>query len=133
MKATLKIEAIGDNSYQMMRSYCSIANSASSGMGALLASPEPPYWVAIVYDKTPTGYLKNLLPGKKDYVKSNSVGSRGVFIWYILLSGYVYEVSAPVSWKRTKHYFCTVTDDGDIVEISREDVDEWIKQNVDLE
>lgn len=128
MKATLKVEAIGDNTYQMFRLYQTAVSSAAPSIGAALESPKAPYWVAIIYGKTGSRYLKNFLNGKKDYTKANSKGSRGVYIWYILQSGYVYEVSSPVSWKRISHYYCKVTDEGEIVEITQDEVDQWIAE-----
>jgi len=110
MKAVLKIEAIGDNIYQLMRRYKYI-----------LGSPHQSFWVAkIIGTDARYKYQRMFLSGNKDYRKSNSVGSRGVFLWYLLDSNNVYEVSAPISWKRTERYFCTVNQAGKIIKVNED-------------
>jgi hypothetical protein len=130
MKASLKIEAIGDNSFQEMRFYTNILNDGAPGLGDLLGAPKPDYWVAMItgYDKK-YGYSRQFLRGKKDYKKSNSVGSRGIYLFYLLDSGYIYEVSQPITWQKTRRYYCTVIDDGEIIEIGKDLVDQWVKDH----
>lgn len=116
MKATLVIEAIGDN-----------ARSPYGGLlGAYLSIP-PRYWVARISGRDPRyKWQRQFLRGLKDYSKSNSVGSRGIMVTYLLDSGHVYEVKQPVSWKRSEHYYCRVTGDGGIVRIADTEVDSWL-------
>lgn len=130
MKATLKVEAIGDNTYQYMRLWIGILNDGALGLGDAIGAPKPDYWVAMIvgFDKK-FGYSRQFLKAKKDYAKANAKGSRGVFLWFFLESGYVYEVSAPKNWKKLDRYFCTVTDDGDIQRVNKEFVDQWIKDH----
>lgn len=121
MKANLKIEAIGHDSYQFMRSW-----------SRLMDMPKPDYWVAMITGKYSGGYKLAYLVAKTDYKHANSVGSRGVYLHYILESGHIYQVSQPISWKRTRKYYCTVTDEGEIVEVNEEYVDQWIKDHWEL-
>lgn len=128
LKATLKIEAIGQNTFEYARFIEGILKYG--GLGGLLGYPKPHYWAAKITGRDPKyGYARSFLRPKIDYAKSNSAGSRGVFLWYIFESGEIYEVSSPVSWKRTRRYFCMVTEDGDIVEIGKEEVEEWINEH----
>ncbi len=53
-----------------------------------------------------------LRPASTDYSKSNSVGSRGVYLNFLLEYNKIYEVSSPDSWKSTSRYFIKVTEDG---------------------
>jgi hypothetical protein len=131
MKASLKIEAIGDNTYQYTKLWKGILNSGMPGLGDMLTEGvRVPYWVARIIGHDPKyKYVREFLKGKKDYTKANSKGSRGVYLWYILESGYVYEVSSPSTWSRIDRYFCTVTDDGEIQRVDKDYVDQWIKDH----
>jgi len=130
MKYSLKIEAIGDDQYQYMRLWTNILNMGVPGLGDLLGTPKPNYWVALItgFDNK-FNYSRQFLKPKKDYAKSNNKGSRGVYFYYILESGYIYQVSSPITWKRTEKYFCIVSDDGEIQRVEKDFVDQWIKDH----
>lgn len=102
MKATLKLEIIGGNrpSVALIRP------------GAPVAAP----------------FGRAYLKGKRDYAKANSVGSRGVYEWFILESGCVYAVTAQVSWKATRLYFVQATERGEVLEISEEIAEEIVNK-----
>ncbi len=90
-------------------------------------------WVAQIVGIDPHyGYKRVFLRGKYDYTRANSVGSRGIFVFYMLESGHIYEVSDPISWKRINRYFCTVSQVGDIIQISKEEVNAWLKNGAVL-
>lgn len=117
--AFLKIECIGDDIDQFFKALPE----------RLVGPTQPKQWVAELTgfdDKF--GYKREFLPYNKDYSRANSKGSRGVYAHYILEQGRVYEVKEPVSWKNTIRYFCAVDAEGDIVKISKEDVDECLKE-----
>lgn len=48
-------------------------------------------------------------------------------MFYILESGHYYEVKRRISWKRSERFFCVVTDQGDIEEVEREEVEAWAR------
>lgn len=109
MRAVIKIECIGD--------------------GGRLGPSR--YGVSEISGIYPSGGLRKVpLRCNKDYSKANSVGSRGVYAYYIVKPGCIYEVHEPVSWKRTKHYFCTVTLDGEIVELTMEEVFDRLRRRI---
>lgn len=110
MKAALKLELIGDN-IRMQFEDCINQNSFSK---VLLGDFPPDTWVADVTDSD-----KKYLTQKRDYSQANGTGSRGVYAWYTLESCRIYEVKERVSWKRTRHYYVRVTEDGDIVECQK--------------
>jgi hypothetical protein len=123
VKASLKIEAIADNSYQYVRLATAICESVIPGSGAAIWGKLPaPYWVAEI-----TGldikyrYARRFLKGTKDFTDSNSVGSRGIYVYYVLESGRIYEILAPTSWRRSRQYFARVDDNGQIIDIGDSD------------
>lgn len=129
MKATLKIEAFGDNNRQSEKLWRSILDGVKDGLGeAVLGKPPTPYWVAEIVGAHPKyRYERVFVSGKKDYANANGAGSRGVFAWFILESGKMYEVKKQTSWKSFDQYFCRVAGTCDIERMSKEEVDEWIK------
>lgn len=73
------------------------------------------------------GFDREFLRGRKDYSKANSIGSRGVYLWYILESGRYYEVKERTSWSGSDRYFVKVTMGGDIERVSKSEVEHWLK------
>jgi len=131
MLASLKIEAIGDNAVQSSRFFRSLFNDLLPGSGdAAIGSFPSRYFVAEI-----TGVSKKFkwdrrfLRGNKDYARSNSSGSRGIFIYYTLESGKIYEVKEPASWKSFDRYFCYVNSSGDIIKILESEILEWLTRN----
>lgn len=126
MKASLKIEAIGDDTEMLVAHH---ASRLSQIVGRSLARaftadiPRRSWCAEIIGRDTRYGYQRVFLRCKKDYRESNSKGSRGIYKLYILESGdHIYEVSCPVSWRNTDRYFCRVSDDGDIVRLTESDI-----------
>ena len=131
MLAQLKIEAIGDSTDAQIKAY---HKTVSTMLGrnfadAFIGKSAPSYWVArITGTDIRYGYQREFLHGKKDYTNANSIGSRGVEVSYLLESGNIYEVKKHVSWKRSVRYFCTVDDNGDIIDMSKEEVDQCLQK-----
>jgi hypothetical protein len=50
-------------------------------------------------------FLKEPVPAQRDYSQANGMGSRGVYAYYLVDEGPVYEVIKPVSWNRSDHYY----------------------------
>ncbi len=120
MKASLKLECIGDNRLCWLRAL----DRLSGGSGSLGGG----YWVAEIRGTHPKyKYDRAFLRCKKDYRNANSVGSRGVYAHYILEEDKIYEVSEPRSWKRIDRYFCSVTPQGDIERMTEEEVQAWLR------
>jgi len=80
-------------------------------------------WVAQIIGKDwQFGFRRNFLRGNIDYSQASGTGKRGVYLWFILEDGMVYEVEHHVSWKNQRRYFCTVKE-GQVIEISKAEVD----------
>lgn len=108
-----RLEATGDDTNAMLRD--------------LGLSPAYPVWVAEIVGTDPRfGLARRFLPSRKDYAKANSVGSRGVYLHYALRRGRVYEVRSMPSWKGGRRWFLRVTEDGEKVEMTREEVLAWL-------
>lgn len=124
MKSILKLELFGEDTRELFKIYrdifyiCGANDFFDKNIGTMPRSS----WVAEIIGPDEMYRLKrNFIRPKLDYSRSNGKGSRGVFAEYILESGKIYEVLSRETWNRSRRYFCTVTLDGDISEISEED------------
>lgn len=63
--------------------------------------------------------------GQIDYSEANSVGSRGVYLYYPLDDG-IYEVNERVSWTKVRRYFLLV-EQGQKREIPQEEAETCLK------
>jgi len=132
MKGLLKIEAIGDDTDQLLQFFTNYTNSLCPGLGdkTFGAKPKPSYWVAQItgFHKV-YNYERVFLKGKKDYAHTNRNGSRGIYIYYLVESGNLYEVKRPISWKKEERFYFIITEDGEIQKVDKEYVDQWINKN----
>lgn len=133
MMIQIKIERIGDNTRAQAKFYKNFANSLISGAGDALFGqngtiPSRSWVCKILGEDTKYKFKREFLRPNLDYSEANSIGSRGVYAYYNLESGHIYEVSSPVSWKNTERYFCRVENDA-IVYMEKEEVIEWLKSH----
>lgn len=130
MKAVLELEVIGDNLYayrRMVREGKADPQPRQTAQADKLAPKGTRPWVARITGlDAHYGLSREFVRfQQKDYTQANSVGSRGVFVYYTLDPG-VYEVNERVTWQKTRRYFIRVDSDT-ITEITREEVLEWLK------
>lgn len=124
MKAFLEIELIGDNVCQMCKLYRNITDEMIPGLGgATFGSIPPSGWVAEIkgFDSK-YKYVRHFLRYKKDYSRSNSKGSRGVYAEYLLESGKIYDIK-----DNKQRYFCIVNEEGNILHLDESEVISWLK------
>lgn len=107
----LRLEAIGDH-MQWLRE-----------VGVPVRRP----WIAEIVS---IGFGRKFLRGQKDYLLANSIGSRGVYVYYNLHHGKLYEVNELATWGRTDRYFAVVGDEDEIVRLSREEAEEWLLRSI---
>lgn len=115
MSALLKLECIG---------YVPMPPTALERrlIRAIGGMPAARAWCAEIAGTDPKyTYARRFLKPQYDYEHANSVGSRGVYAFYILAEGGIYEVSSPQSWQRTDRYFCVV-ENNKIRRISEQEV-----------
>ena len=116
-RAILELEMRYDNIVQQMRFNKKLTASIIHDPSALAvwAGSKGSPWVSEL------GH--GIVHYKKDYSRSNSNGSRGVYAVYTLEEGKVYEVNA---W--SERYFCTVRD-WQVVRLENEEVEAWLKNH----
>lgn len=113
MKAVIACEHFGPTASERMRPY-------------LYPVLPPQHWVARIVGRDARGRLvRRHVRGKWDHERDR--GMRGTFVYYTIESGSFYEVLQRIGWdrKKSRHYYCTVNDDGDVVEVEREEVERW--------
>jgi hypothetical protein len=72
-------------------------------------------WVAEIVGIHPKWkFTREFLRGKRDLTHASRNASRGVYFYYTLQPGRLYEVSNPVSNKHTDRYFCRVENEADV-------------------
>lgn len=114
---SLRLECIGDNGYKAIRDIADVDLSP---------------WVAQITGYDPTYfYRRHFIRGNKDYSEGNSIGSRGVYLYFSLGDG-IYEVKEHKSWGRTIRYFLRVHE-GQATEITTGEVGMWLNRNRNLQ
>jgi hypothetical protein len=84
----------------------------------------PVGWVARITGRDAKhGLAREFLRGSVSFrdVK-DEIGARGVFRWYELAEGALFEVNAPLSWTSADRYFCR-SERGRVVRMTREEID----------
>ena len=127
MAYILKLECIGDNIRAQSRFVTNIINEIYDGLGdVVVGRPPSGPWVAEIDGKHPKyRWERRFLDGRKDYSEANSIVSRGVYLYYILAPGHIYEVNDLVSWQSRQRYFCRVDDNGALNHLTLENLN-WI-------
>lgn len=110
MKANIKIEAIGHGNDQLFKFWGMVLDECvCRGLSKIIEMPTRYGVWKVVGD--------NMIEvrGRTDYSQSNSKGTRGVYINYILDGGKIYYVNNPISWKCVERFFATVDQSGNII------------------
>lgn len=135
-RAVLRLEYISENlyAYQHARTWLGIAeNAAVERYRAYLGrdSGKPGVWqitgFGLAPDDDALGIPFQMRPvsGQIDYSQANSVGSRGVYLYYALTPG-AYLVHERTSWRHTRTYYLLVEDEMKR-EVTREEVVAWLQ------
>jgi len=107
-RITIRLESIGDDQRARMREFRRgrIDMRASDIVRAAGLEHRGP-WVAEITGLDDAGRMaKRLLWGQKSYAEANGIGSRGVYFYYHLEPGRLYQVQVPRTWARVERYFC---------------------------
>lgn len=128
MKATLSLEFIGADTAASYNGWIRLVDAMRPGLGRrTFGSRMTGPWVAEITGRHPKlKYERTFLRPNTDYSKANRKGSRGVYRWFVLESGKLYQVHARMSWKNSGRYFCAVTETGDIYTLKDEEVEDWL-------
>ncbi len=66
-------------------------------------------WVAEITGPDPRyGLAREFLRGRRSYRHASRTGCHGIYQWYELQEGRIYEVCAPLTATRWERYFCRV-------------------------
>lgn len=125
MRTTLKLECIGDNHVQEWRNACRFMGGILNG-GSMRGGPPRPWVAKITMDGDQI--KRTFLRGQKDYSEANSVGSRGVYLYFHLEMG-LYDVFSLETWKRSRRYFLKVEESGETKELEKEEAITWARKN----
>lgn len=114
MKAAFGVEAIGLGASDRI-----VARHA----GVRFRETQP--WLAKITGPCERyGYQRTFLRARTDYSQSNSVGSRGIWLWWTLDADRLYQARYRTSWALSswREMFLTVTGEGEVVELSAEEM-----------
>ena len=124
--AVLKLEFIAENYHHQKHSNFH-PHPPSERYSEYLGHNKSRPWVAMIkgYDEK-FGIAREFVRGQIDYSQSNSVGSRGVYLYYALKPG-IYEVNERSTWSKVRRFFVRV-EGAAYEEISKEEVEQWLNE-----
>lgn len=131
MRYLLGLEAVGDDTHQLLRLHQMVVGGCVSdpGLRRLVSGGPPRSWVAEVTGRCPTyGFAREFMRPLKDYRNANAKGSRGIMLYYHLRPGRIYEVNARQGWSRIERYFCRVQD-GCLIRLTRTEVERCLSED----
>lgn len=71
------------------------------------------------------GFQREFLKPLTDYSEANSKGSRGIYLYFHLLEGVVYDVFEHLTWKKERRRYI-VNVNGQLNELTKEEVVEYL-------
>lgn len=135
MKTTICLAFPAADCYQWFRHATKTYNNISSGLGDyIIGGPtkgSKPWIAKIIGYCGKYKFRRLFITPKWDYSKSNSRGSSGVRLWFTLDYFEIYEINQRVSSKKSQRYFCTVNSNGDLIELTEQDVEKWLKDHLE--
>lgn len=136
MKAAFCAEAIGfgiqqetDALYRTESAVCTtVGVSPDDLFGRRPPSMNP--WVAEITGRDERfGLARVFVPAKRDYRETNSQATRGVWFWWTLESGRIYETRYRESWGGGfTRKFLRVGNGGEVEDVDREEVERWLNE-----
>lgn len=101
----------------------------------------PPRHLRADYERRP--WCAEILPGtqgklwdrkflecRHDIRQSNGKGTQGIRRCYVLETGPLYEAQRQTGWQRAYRVFLRVTENGNIQELDRQEVLQWLRKKV---
>jgi hypothetical protein len=138
MIAVIGLEVIGDDARDRKRRRAMSGTSdklafrramSSGRLGEMMRDAirqegAPVGWVARITGRDPKyGLAREFLRGSVSFRDvEDELGARGVFRWYELAEGALFEVNAPLSWTSAERYFCR-SERGRVVRMTRDEID----------
>lgn len=134
MKATIKLEYIGESQDARLSMYSKIIDQVADGLGGKVTGNtrlRQPWVAEIAGIDSKFGFKREFLKGNWQRKRSNGTGSRGVEIWFTLELGKLYEIKSFKSWRSIDRYFCIITNDGNVNRITEIEAMEWLKDRLE--
>jgi hypothetical protein len=129
MIAVIGLEVIGDDARDRKRRRAMSGTSDKLAFRRAMTSGRfgenaPVGWVARITGRDAKyGLAREFLRGSVSFRDvEDELGARGVFRWYELAEGALFEVNAPLSWTSAERYFCR-SERGRVVRMTREEID----------
>jgi hypothetical protein len=86
-------------------------------------------WIAEIVGIHPKWkFTRKFKRGKRDFTHASRNASRGVYFYYVLQPGTIYEISNPLSNKNTDRYFCRIENEEE-VRMNEQEVLMWLKED----
>lgn len=123
MRAVVRLELIADDYFYHVKHGTKSLDWQVRYMRRL-GHDHSPSWLALLTGVRNGDFLRCWPEGTRDYSAANSVGSRGIYVYYVLRDG-IYEVNDRYEFDRVRHYFIRV-EQGQIHRISREQAITWL-------
>lgn len=127
MRHILKLEFIGHDRYSMAKKYPKQIQQTVNNMGIrqminfYKCPPSKPWVAEILGLNTEYQFTRKFLKGQIDYSEASGVGSRNVFMYFILQPSTIYEINHPKTWRNTDRYFLII-EGNDKKRLTREEV-----------
>lgn len=87
---------------------------------------ERPWLAEITGRDSRFGYTRAFRKAKVDYREASKDDARGVWFWWTLESGCIYETRHRTRDGASVHRFLRVTDDGDVADMTAGEVEQWL-------
>ena len=75
-------------------------------------------------------FERRFLKPNRDYSQANRTGSRGVYDYFNLDEGKIYDIKSPQSWKSVDRYYCRI-EGGRIVRMDEDEVYRCLKNRLE--
>ena len=127
----IKLERIGDD----VRSYAKLCRgiideALGKGLGSAVVGniPSPCFCAEITGLHPKFKFERRFLKPNRDYSQANRTGSRGVYDYFNLEDGKIYDIKSPQSWKSVDRYYCRI-EGGRIVRMDEDEVYRCLKNH----
>ncbi len=129
MFTQIRLELIGWKTWQDDRLQMAIADRIVPGVGRNFARPSP-WWVAEITGRSRKyRYARSFIQPHVDYTMASDSFNRGVFAYYLVESGRMYEVKEKTPEENLR-YFLTVSEHGEKIKLTEEELNLCLDRSV---
>ena len=126
MKRVLRFEWFGATTDQAAAGMVRMVREVAPGVADDMRAPTRRPWVAEITGRDHRfGFARKFVDGDADYADSNSQGTRGVYLQWLVDDSKVYEVCYWESWRSRVRKFVR-WEQGQMVDVPKQDVELWV-------